>query len=122
MDQKQLRLKRLVVGLGILLVICFCIVVGTMAYRLSLMGADEAAMVEEIEPAISSVPSSAPSTAALVDLDVVIPTGSRVVSVNAQGAYYLVLLETENGQQVQVVNRSDGALIRTIRFGQSQAQ
>ena len=118
MDQKQLRLKRLVVGLGILLVICFCIVVGTAAYRLSQMGADEAAMVEEIEPVASSVPS----VVTPVDLDVVIPTGSRVVSVSAQGAHYLVLLETENGQQVQVVNQSDGALIRTIRFGKSQAQ
>ena len=122
MDQKQLRLKRLVVGLGILLVICFCIVVGTAAYRLSQMGADEAAMVEEIEPVASSVPSSVLPAVTPVDLDVVIPTGSRVVSVSAQGAHYLVLLETENGQQVQLVNQSDGALIRTIRFGQSQAQ
>lgn len=116
MDQKQLRLKRLVIGLGILLFICFCIVVGTMAYRMSQMGAEEAVAVEKvdlIDPGTLPVPN-------LQGLDIVIPLGSRVVSVSAEGAHYLVLLETVNGQQVLVVNQSDGALIRTVRFKQPQ--
>ena len=115
-DQKQLRLKRLVIGLGILLVICFCIVVGTMAYRLSQMGADEATVIEEVEPVLSGVSP----VVTLVDLDIVIPDGSRIISVDAQGAHYLVLLETKNGQQVQVVNQSDGTLVRTLRFNHPQ--
>jgi hypothetical protein len=108
-DQNQRRLKRIVIGLGVLLVICFCIVVGTMAYRLS-----------NPAPDVASKASPAASADALAALDITTPAGSRVINITTQGAHYLILMETGNGQIVQVVNRSDGTLVQTIRFTQAQ--
>lgn len=116
MDQKQRRLKRIVVGLGVLLVICFCIVVGTIAYRLSKASGEEAA-----EAAISA-PTAAPIVAQVSDvlaaLDVALPMGARVIGVTSDGSNYLVLLDTGSGQQVLVIKKSDGKAVQTIRFSQ----
>ena len=111
MDQKQLRLKRIVISLGILLVICFCIVVGTIAYRLSKMSE------EDVLPAAIAEPE-APGIGAEIatDMNIVIPAGSRVIGITAHGQHYLVLLAGKNSEWVQVVNQSDGALVQTIRF------
>jgi hypothetical protein len=118
-DQKQLRLKRIVVGLGILLGICFCIVVGTIAYRLSKMGNEEAAEAAIASPA-TQTPMATMNAINLPLIDIAVPAGAKIVSVGADGGHYLVLMEVGDRQQLQVIDRADGALVQTLRFSPPQ--
>ena len=104
------------VGLGILLGICFCIVVGTIAYRLSKMGNEEAA-----QAAIASPATQAPINAInLPLLDIAIPAGARIISVSVDGEDYMVLMDVEDRQQLQVISRIDGSVKQTLRFSPPQ--
>ena len=129
MDQKQRFLKGLVIFLGILLVICFFIVAGTIVYRLATPSdpEPEVAQAEASTPVaqpvegdpVSEVPISMPGMPAEVvrdDLDIAIPAGARVISVSAQGSNYLVLLDRGNRQLMLVVDAETGQLLRQVHF------
>ena len=77
---------------------------------------------EAAEAAIDApfAPSIAPSNNdVLATLEVALPTGARVIGITADGGHYLVLLDTGNGQQVVVIDKSDGTAVQTIRFSQT---
>ena len=128
-DQKQRFLKGLVIFLGILLVICFFIVAGTIVYRLATPSdpEPEVAPAEASSPIakpaeddpVSEVPMSMPGMHAEVvrgDLDIAIPAGARVISVSAQGGNYLVLLDRGNRQLMLIVDAETGQLLRQVNF------
>jgi len=117
-DQKELWLKRLVIFLGVLLVICFFIVAGTIAYRLSTGGEDEVAPVAA-EPVVEAVTKptiiNAPALPAN-DLAIAIPEDRKVIGVTVDGPHWLLLLDGRGSQQIWIVNKADGVVLRKVQL------
>lgn len=88
MDQKQRVLKIIVIGLGILIVICLGVIVAGMAMQAAKLDKKRAAEAETAEPRGSS------QGKVLGDLDVPIPHSASVVAVTGGGRELQVLLET----------------------------
>ena len=120
MDQNQRRLKALVIFLGVLLVICFFIVAGTIAYRLSGMAAEEeapqAAMVPEKPHDMIALPSQKMPAA----LSMSLPAGARVTSITQSNGRYLMLMDTTAGQQAWLVDGANGSVLQVIHLVPAQ--
>ena len=110
MDQKQRVLKIIVIGLGILIVICLGVIVAGMAMQAAKLDKKRAAEAETAEP------RGASQGKVLGDLDVPIPHGASVVAVTGGGRELQVLLETPEGRAVMLVDRKTGKLLGTLRF------
>lgn len=110
MDQKQRVLKIIVIGLGILIVICLGVIVAGMAIQAHKLDEKQAAEAETAEP------RSASQGKALGDLEVPIPHGASVVEVTGGGRELQVLLETPEGRAVMLVDRKTGKVLGTLRF------
>ncbi len=106
-DQKERVAKRIVIILGVLLTLCFVIVIGIIAYRL----ATKSAALPADKP-LSVTESSGNGAASIVD----IPAGTRVVSVTEEGANYLVVVSDGKADLLLVVDRASGETIKTIQF------
>lgn len=110
MDQKQRVLKIIVIGLGILIVICLGVIVAGMAMQAAKLDKKKAAEAEIDEPRSTS------RGKALGDLDVPIPHDASVVEVTGGGRELQVLLETPEGRAVMLVDRKTGKVLGMLRF------
>lgn len=110
MDQKQRVLKIIVIGLGILIVICLGVIVAGMAMQAAKLDKKKAAEEQIDEPRAAS-PGKA-----LGELDIAIPHGAGVVAVTGGGRELQVLIETPEGRAVMLVDRKTGKVMGTLRF------
>ncbi len=110
MDQKQRVLKIIVIGLGILIVICLGVIVAGMAMQAAKLDKKKAAEEDTAEP------RAAPLGKPIGELDVPIPHGASVVEVTGGGRELQVLLETPEGRAVMLVDRKTGKVLGTLRF------
>lgn len=106
--QKNRILKAVVIILGVLLVVCFLIVIGTLAVRMAKMGGKDdaqAAPIEEIvvHPAFGTV-------------DVAVPEGARLGTVSADGTSLFLVIEDAGRQQIVVIDHWTGAERGRIRL------
>jgi len=109
-DQKQRVLKIIVIGLGILIVICLGVIVAGMAMQAAKLDKKKAAEEQIDEPRAAS-PGKA-----LGELDIPIPHGAGVVAVTGGGRELQVLMETPEGRAVMLVDRKTGKVMGTLRF------
>ena len=109
-DQKQRALKIIVIGLGILIVICLGVIVAGMAMQAAKLDKKKAAEEQIDEPRAASPGKS------LGELDIAIPHGASVVAVTGGGRELQVLLETTDGRAVMLVDRNTGKVLGTLRF------
>lgn len=118
MDQKELWLKRLVIFLGVLLVICFFIVAGTIAYRLSTGGEEEVVPVvaERVVEAVTTPATVDTPVLPAHDLAIAIPEDRKVIGVTVDGPHWVLLLDGRGSQQLWVVNKADGVVLRKVQL------
>ena len=107
MDQKQRVLKIIVIGLGILIVICLGVIVAGMAIQAAKLG--------KPKPLEAGAP---PPRGARVagDVTVPIPPGARVVEVTGDSKELRVLLDLPEGRALMLVDRKTGAVLGTLHF------
>ena len=103
-DQKQKTLKRVVIILGVLIVVCVVVlVVGIM--RKSMTPGD-------VEQAVSVVAGNP----AFGELGITMPPNSRVMSTNVTDREIHALMLTPFGQRLVVIDRATGQVLGTVRF------
>ncbi|MFQ5535629.1 MAG: hypothetical protein ACE5EM_12505 [Sphingomonadales bacterium] len=110
MNKKHRRLKALVIGLGILIVIFFGLIVTTIIFRLTKMPARN-------EPPVAAAVDSA-DTAAFGDLRVTVPEDLQVTQILVEGNRLLVRLDSAAGApgQVMIFDLATGVRLGTLRF------
>jgi len=98
-------LKFIVIALGVLMVVAFLTVVGTIAYRIMTKG-------ETPDQKIAPVPAATISKA---DIDVVRPIGGRLMSMEVEGQMvYLLFSHEAGGDTILVLDEGSGQVVRRI--------
>ncbi len=108
MGQKNRILKAVVIILGVLLVICFLIVVITIGLRIAKMGGKgdgDAVPIEEIvvHPAFGT-------------MDIAVREGARLGAMSADAGTLFLVIEGEGGQEIVVIDHWTGAERGRIRL------
>lgn len=108
MGQKNRILKAVVIVLGVLLVLSFVIVVGTLALRIAKRAGKDAAQMAPIEEIVVHPDFGT--------VDVTVPEGSRLGAVSADGATLFLVIEGAGGQEVAVIDHWTGTERGRIRL------
>ncbi|MFN3233065.1 MAG: hypothetical protein ACE363_13045 [Alphaproteobacteria bacterium] len=111
MNQNERLAKAAAIIMGVLLVGSIVVFLILMLTRSPFERLDEAG---DAEPMDEIVVTDAPVD--LGNLDIAIPAGGKVVSLEATRFEILVLIDTPQGQQGLVMDRNSGTVLARLRF------
>ncbi len=103
-------LKFVVIFLGVLLVLGFVVVVGTIVYRLA--GSDRPAAAP-IGPAAIASPEIA---RLLSDIELSLPEGSEITGHDLDGARLAIRLQGAAGAEIWIVDLTSGQVVSRVRL------